>query len=364
MESKVELKTDLKTEDFNFDLPGELIAQYPCEKRGEDKLFVLDRKTCGFSHRLVGELPQIIESGSLLVFNNSKVRKARLYAHDAATGSETEFLLLKPLGNNSWQAIMKKSKKYKNGGLFIFPSGIEGHLSFDRGGLPVLRFCSGSGDIDDAYFDSYGHVPLPPYIKRGDEHSSMFDDGERYQNVYAEKTGSVAAATAGLHFTKEMLAALEIRGIETAFITLHIGMGTFLPVHAENLKDHVMHEEQYSIDAGAADKIEKAKQEGRKIIAVGTTTMRTLESAIKNGKLARGEGSTSIFIYGDYKFKAADALFTNFHTPKSTLLMLVSSFAGAYSNAEDGRKMIMHAYSAAMENGYRFFSYGDAMLII
>jgi S-adenosylmethionine:tRNA ribosyltransferase-isomerase len=205
--------------------------------------------------------------------------------------------------------------------------------------------------IDDAWLDQFGHVPLPPYIKRGD----IDEDSERYQTVYAAEHGSAAAPTAGLHWTVEMFDELARRGIETAFVTLHVGLGTFLPVRTEKIEDHLMHEEQYSITEETAAKIEAAKREGRTIVAVGTTSLRALESAWQAGHLLRGEHSTSIFIYGDYQFKLADALFTNFHTPESTLLMLVSAFAG--------RARVMDAYADAIASGYRFFSYGDAMFI-
>jgi S-adenosylmethionine:tRNA ribosyltransferase-isomerase len=238
----------------------------------------------------------------------------------------------------------------------LFPENVFGNLAVDGGGL-VLTF---DRPVDDGYLDRWGHVPLPPYIKRPDE---AIDAG-RYQTVYAEKTGSVAAPTAGLHFTPEILAALAERGIETAFITLHIGLGTFLPVRVEQVEDHTMHKEYFYVDEAAAARIEKARSEGRKIIAAGTTAARTLETIWDGSRIACREGFSRIFIYGGSRFRLVDGLFTNFHTPCSTLLMLVSCFAGQFSNPDAGRRLILDTYAEAVTCRYRFFSYGDAMLIL
>jgi S-adenosylmethionine:tRNA ribosyltransferase-isomerase len=297
---------------------------------------------------MAGELPDIIEPGSLLVFNNSKVRKARLYGISPETGAEVEFLLLKKLDERRWLSMVQRSRRRRPGSRYVFADGTEGEITETAEELRVLRF---DRPLDEAWFDRYGHIPLPPYIKREDTQT----DGERYQTVYADKPGSAAAPTAGLHFSGELMAALTSRGIETAFITLHVGLGTFLPVRTENLEDHRMHEEDFVIDEETARRIETAKAQRRKIIAVGTTSVRTLESAWTGEGLRRGAGSTAIFIYPGYVFKAVDALFTNFHTPESTLLMLVSAFAG--------REFILDSYKEAIDRGYRFFSYGDAMLI-
>jgi S-adenosylmethionine:tRNA ribosyltransferase-isomerase len=365
----------MKTSDFSFDLPENLIAQFPPEERGTSRLMVLDRQTRGRSHASVAGLADFLDKGSLLVFNNSRVRKARLLGASLQTGAGAEFLLLKRLGADTWQALAQRAKRRRAGSRYVFGgAGDEAEAEIvDPERLQNAARCgngcccaeaasggTGSGEyrilrfdrpIDDDWLDKHGHIPLPPYIKRGDTPA----DGDRYQTVYARTTGSAAAPTAGLHFTNEILSNLEQNGIETAFITLHVGLGTFLPVRAENIEDHTMHEEVYSIDEKTASAVEKAKREGRKVIAVGTTSVRTLESAWKDGHLARGENSTSIFIYPGYRFKAADGLFTNFHTPRSSLLMLVSAFAG--------RDFILESYQEAVRERYRFFSYGDAMLI-
>jgi S-adenosylmethionine:tRNA ribosyltransferase-isomerase len=309
---------------------------------------VLDRPAGILSHRMVEDLPEILEPGSLLVFNNSKVRKARLYGRSPETGAAVEFLLLKKLDDRRWLSMVQRSRRRRPGSRYIFPDGTEGEISAAEDELRIIRF---DRPLDEEWFDRWGHIPLPPYIKREDTPA----DGDRYQTVYAEKPGSAAAPTAGLHFTRELMAELTRRGMETAFITLHVGLGTFLPVRTENLEDHRMHEESFTIGEEAAGRIEAARAQNRKIIAVGTTSVRALESAWTGEGLRRGAGSTAIFIYPGYVFKAVDALFTNFHTPESTLLMLVSAFAG--------RECILESYQEAARRGYRFFSYGDAMLI-
>ncbi|MDR1586221.1 MAG: tRNA preQ1(34) S-adenosylmethionine ribosyltransferase-isomerase QueA [Treponema sp.] len=378
----------MKTSDFSFDLPPELIAQYPGEKRGMSRLMVLDRAGGGRGHRRVPELPEILRAGDLLVFNNSRVRKARIYGFSARTGAKFEFLLLNKLDDSAadaaaggpagaeaagrfWKVMARRGRGPGSRCVFRDGAGAEIASAEITGGDGEFRFLRFDRPIDDAWLDRYGHIPLPPYIKRKDAPA----DSERYQTVYASRTGSVAAPTAGLHFTKELLERLAAAGVESAFITLHVGLGTFLPVRSENIEDHKMHEEIFSIDEETAAKIEKAKALGRRVIAVGTTSVRTLESAWDGGRLRRGEGAASIFIYPGYRFKAADCLFTNFHTPRSTLLMLVSafaeagpSFAGAKDapggNARSGRELILESYAEAIREGYRFFSYGDAMLIV
>jgi S-adenosylmethionine:tRNA ribosyltransferase-isomerase len=402
----------MKTSDFFFELPDELIAQYPPEKRGQSRLMLLDRLTGKRSHYMVEDLPDILcgpefrskDGGApLLVFNNSKVRKARVVGTALHTGAKAEFLLVEQIGTreqgtgnreqgrrgstalsrvdricgsagaqenspvceiwregfspsggrSEWKVLVQRAKRKKPGGVYVF---------FDNNGAEIAKaeITTGEGEfrhlafdriIDDDWLDRYGHIPLPPYIKRQDSPS----DSERYQTVYASAYGSSAAPTAGLHFTNELLERVNSAGIESVFITLHVGLGTFLPVRSENVEDHVMHREHFSIDDNAAQKIESAKAVGRKVIAVGTTSVRTMESAWDDGKIKRGEGATSIFIYPGYTFNVADALFTNFHTPESTLLMLVSAFAG--------RELILESYAEAVARGYRFFSYGDAMLI-
>jgi S-adenosylmethionine:tRNA ribosyltransferase-isomerase len=342
----------MKTTDFSFELPPSLIAQFPPEERGQSRLMVLDRKTGARSHRWVRDLPDILQPGSLLVFNDSRVRKARLLGTPVSGVSDTaEFLLLKRIDERTWQTMTRRARRRRLGSRYRFPGNRDAEIvGADR----EYRLLCFDQAIDDEWLDRYGHVPLPPYIKRGDTR----EDDERYQTVYARQVGSSAAPTAGLHFTRELLDVLKQRGIETAFVTLHVGLGTFLPVRAGRIEDHVMHEELFSIDEETALRIERAKAEGRRIIAVGTTVVRTLESAWQggtNGRLLRGERATSIFIYPGYEFRVVDGVFTNFHTPESTLLMLVSAFAG--------REFVLDSYAEAIREGYCFFSYGDAMLI-
>jgi S-adenosylmethionine:tRNA ribosyltransferase-isomerase len=377
----------MKRSDYFFELPESLIAQHPPAERGRSRLMVLDPKTGNREHRMVTDLPLLLEKGTLLVFNNSKVRKARLLARAKETGAAAEFLLLdKQEGpgedGSVWKAMARRSKRRRPGSRYIFADGnadgsadgTEAGIVAAEGEFRILKF---DRPIDEAWLDRWGHVPLPPYIKREDTEK----DSERYQTVYASLTGSAAAPTAGLHFTRELLEELEQAGMETAFITLHVGLGTFLPVRAENIEDHVMHEESFFVDKETALKIEKAKQEKRPVLAVGTTSARTLESAWEpsgnGGRLRRGWGSTSIFIYPGYDFKAVDMLFTNFHTPESTLLMLAAAFVDAKASAftgtkagsfaqpgePSGREFILSCYQEAIQEGYRFFSYGDAMLI-
>jgi len=345
----------MKTSDFNFELRENLIAQYPTAERGQSKLMVMNRENGCLEHRMVRELPEILDKGTLMVFNNSRVRRARLFGISEA-GAKAEFLLLKKTDPLSWLVLSKRSKRQKPGKRYAFDGvGAELQGADDEGNM-LLRF---DHPIDDAWLDIHGHIPLPPYIRRRD----LEDDSTRYQTVYAREYGSVAAPTAGLHFTKALLSELANAGMETVFVTLHVGLGTFLPVRTENVEEHKMHEEAYSISEENACHIEKAKAEGRKVLAVGTTSLRTLESAWMEdhslpggGRLRRGEGSTSIFIYPGYSFMAVDCLFTNFHTPASTLLMLVSAFAG--------RDFVLESYKEAIKKGYRFFSYGDACLIL
>ena len=389
----------MKTSDYFFELPEDLIAKYPPPRRGDSRLMLLERGTGERRHLTVKDLPGIlsgpafrgINGGSpLLVFNNSRVRKARLKAHPMAAkggneiisssvyggpSGEAEFLLLQRLDSHTWQTLVNRSKKRRPGCRYRFEGGVEGEIikapvEPDDNGTRCIRF---NAPIDDDWLDIHGHIPLPPYIKRDDENS----DTERYQTIYADRMAgaafgpgaSAAAPTAGLHFTDSLFKAFDAEGVERVFITLHVGLGTFLPVRSEKIEDHVMHEELYSVSEDAAHRINQAKAADRKIIAVGTTAVRTLESACCGGSVKAGEGRTKIFIYPGYKFNAVDALFTNFHTPGSTLLMLVSAFAEAKSgsvvdvNAGAGRQLIMDSYAEAIRERYRFFSYGDAMLI-
>ncbi|MDR2103546.1 MAG: tRNA preQ1(34) S-adenosylmethionine ribosyltransferase-isomerase QueA [Treponema sp.] len=367
----------MKVTDFSFDLPEDLIAQYPPPERGTSRLMVLDRAAKTREHRRVRDLPALLEPGSLLVFNNSRVRKARIYGISPESGLRTEFLLLMRQDERTWKTMVRRTKRRRSGSRYIFDGGLEGEITGAEG---AFRFLSFDRPVGDDWLDRYGRIPLPPYIKREDTP----EDGERYQTVYAAPPSSggragtmglggadrsAAAPTAGLHFTRELLEDLQAAGMETAFITLHVGLGTFLPVRTENVEDHLMHGEFFSIDEKTALQVEKARAEKRKIVAVGTTSVRTLETAWEGGALRRGEGSTSIFIYPGYTFKAVDALFTNFHTPRSSLLMLVAAFAEtgsgfrAKSPPVSGREFILDSYAEAVREGYRFFSYGDAMLI-
>ena len=338
----------METTDFSFELPEELIAQFPAQRRGASRLLCLDRATGKREHRMVADLSGLLEPGTLMVFNDSKVRKARLFGTAAETGAEAEFLLLDRLGEGRWRVMAKRAKRRRIGSRYAFPEGVKGEIDGEDGEFRFLRF---DRDIDDAWLDRVGHIPLPPYIKREDASA----DADRYQTIYARAVGSAAAPTAGLHFTDELILALRDRGVETAFVTLHVGLGTFLPVREKRVEDHLMHEESFEVSAKTAEAVRRAKEEGRPVLAVGTTSVRTLESAWRDGRLASGTGRTSIYIYPGYRFKVVDRLFTNFHTPESTLLMLVSAFAG--------RQLILDSYAEAVRERYRFFSYGDAMYI-
>lgn len=350
----------MKLSDFYFDLPEELIAQKPSGIRGQDKLMFLNKGTGEVKHFEMKDLPDLIPPNALMIFNNSKVRRSRCYGIKEANekgqgGREQEFMFLLQLSPDLkvWHTMVKGAKKVKVGAKYKFTDGSIGEIIEHEGDAgSEFRTIKFDCPLDDDWFSRNGHIPLPPYIKREDDDT----DSERYQNVYAKETGSSACPTAGLHFTEEMFKKLDEKGIERAFVTLHVGLGTFLPVRVENIEDHKMHDEIYTIPDDVAEKINQAKKEGRPILAVGTTSVRTLESASdENGFVKAGSSSTHIFMYPGYKFKCVDKMFTNFHTPESTLIMLVSAFAG--------RENILNAYKKAVENKYRFFSYGDCMLI-
>ena len=345
----------MKLSDFNFDLPPELIAQKPSGERGEDRLMLLGRKDGHIVHHVMQDLPDLIESGTLMIFNNSKVRRSRCYGIKTSSGREQEFLFLHQLNpeGDTWNTMVRGAKKVKVGGVYKFPDGSEGTiLENPEDAGTEFRTIKFSFRITEDWFLKNGHIPLPPYIRREDTEI----DSERYQTVYAKEVGSAACPTAGLHFTEDMISRLKAKNIDLEWITLHVGLGTFLPVRAENIEDHKMHEEVYTVPYDVAEKINRAKKEGRPVLAVGTTSVRTLESAVdENGLVRGGSGSTHIFMYPGFKFKVVDQMFTNFHTPESTLLMLVSAFSS--------RENILNAYKVAVEEKYRFFSYGDAMLI-
>ena len=349
----------MKTSDFYFDLPEELIAQKPCTERGNDRLMLLGRESGAVEHHVMADLPSLIDDGTLMVFNNSRVRRSRCYGirilDGGQDGREQEFMFLNQTGpeGDSWNTMVKGAKKVKPGACYRFPDGSEGEILEDAGNagteFRTIRF---PFRLTEDWFEWNGHIPLPPYIRREDSDI----DSERYQTVYAKETGSAACPTAGLHFTEEMLSLLRAKGVELEWLTLHVGLGTFLPVRVDDIEEHKMHEEVYTVPYDVADRINKARADGRKILAVGTTSVRTLESASdENGMVRGGTGRTSIFMYPGYRFKVVDQMFTNFHTPESTLIMLVSAFAG--------RENILGAYKAAVQERYRFFSYGDAMLI-
>ncbi len=344
----------MKLSDFDFNLPQELIAQKPSGLRGEDRLMLLNRKSGEVQHLQMRDLPDLVAPGTVMVFNNSKVRRSRCYGIKTTSGREQEFMFLNPMKtNDTWNTMVKGAKKVKNGNIYKFADGSEGVIQENKNDEGTeFRTIKFPFEIDEAWFERNGHIPLPPYIRREDDDT----DSERYQTIYAKETGSAACPTAGLHFTEEILGRLKEKQIELEWLTLHVGLGTFLPVRSENIEEHKMHEEVYSVPYETAAKINEAKSQGRPILAVGTTSVRTLESACdENGIVKGGPGSTHIFMYPGYKFKVVDQMFTNFHTPESTLIMLVSAFAG--------REHILNAYEKAVEQKYHFFSYGDCMLI-
>ena len=340
----------MQKSDFYFDLPEELIAQDPLEDRSSSRLLVLDKETGETSHHIFKEVINYLNPGDCLVLNNTKVIPARLIGHKEDTGAAIEVLLLKRKENDIWETLVKQGKKCKPGTKIVFGEGLlhATVLETVEDGNRLIRF-SYEG-IFEEILDRLGEMPLPPYI------THKLQDKNRYQTVYAKYEGSAAAPTAGLHFTKELLQQIEEKGIDIAYVTLHVGLGTFRPVKVDNILEHHMHSEFYQVTKEAADKINKAKKEGHRVICVGTTSCRTVESAAdENGMVKEGCDNTEIFIYPGYKFKVLDALITNFHLPESTLVMLVSALAG--------REHILNAYEEAIREKYRFFSFGDAMLI-
>ncbi len=339
----------VKLSDFDYDLPQELIAQTPIEKRDTSRLMLLDKNTGDIRHKHFRDIIKELNKGDVLVLNNTKVIPARLIGLKEETGAVIELLLLKDLGSNSWECLARPAKRLKVGTVVTFSSKLKAEViaKKEEGIVWVKLLYEG---ILMEILDELGSMPLPPYI-----HEKLADK-DRYQTVYAQVLGSAAAPTAGLHFTEDLLRELEEKGIELLFITLHVGLGTFRPVEEENILDHHMHSEYYHMDAEVASKLNLAKKEGRKIYAVGTTSVRTLETIMyKYHEFRECTGNTDIFIYPGFKFKAIDGLITNFHLPKSTLLMLVSALAS--------RDIILNAYKEAVKEKYRFFSFGDAMFI-
>lgn len=339
----------MKTSDFFYDLPQELIAQTPIEPRNMSRLMVLSKETGEISRNHFCDLPKFLKKGDCLVLNDTRVLPARLYGTREDTGAIVEFVLLRQRGNMLWECLAGPGKKAKTGTSFRFSEELSAKVTEVKEDGDRMLLFSCDGDFYTA-LDKVGQMPLPPYIKK------KLDDRERYQTVYSREAGSAAAPTAGLHFTKEMLADIERSGIKIAYVTLHVGLGTFRPVKAEEITDHKMHSEYYYITEEAAETINQTKREGGRVICVGTTSCRTLEScAAKYGEIKPCSEDTDIFIYPGFKFRCMDGLITNFHLPESTLIMLVSAFAG-YENT-------MNAYKIAVKEKYRFFSFGDAMFI-
>ena len=341
----------MKTSDFYFHLPQEQIAQDPLEDRSSSRLLVLDKETGEYEHRVFRDIVDYLHPGDCLVLNNTKVIPARLFGEKEGTGAHIEILLLKRRENDIWETLVKPGRKAKPGTKISFGGGLLTGEVLDvvEEGNRLIRF-SYEG-IFEEILDQLGQMPLPPYI------THQLKDKNRYQTVYAKYDGSAAAPTAGLHFTPELLKQVKEMGVEIAEVTLHVGLGTFRPVKVENVLEHHMHSEFYMIDEEAAEKINRTRENGGRVICVGTTSCRTIESAAdENGRLKASSGWTDIFIYPGYRFQVLDCLITNFHLPESTLLMLVSALAG--------REHILAAYEEAVKQGYRFFSFGDAMLIV
>ena len=340
-----------KTSDYYYDLPQELIAQTPLERRDSSRLMVLNKKTGAISHHVFTDIIDYLNPGDVLAVNNSRVMPSRLIGKKEGTDGAIEFLLLKQLGNDEWETMVRPGKRAKIGARFVFGDGLlhAEVLEILEGGNRRVKF-EYEGNNIFAVLEEVGRMPLPPYI------TEQLEDGERYQTVYNKVLGSAAAPTAGLHFTKELLQKIQEKGVKIAYLTLHVGLGTFRPVKVDDVTQHHMHSEHYWVSQEAADLINEAKRTGHRVIAVGTTSCRTLESAYIPGKgLRECSDNTDIFIYPGYQWKCIDALITNFHLPESTLIMLVAAFAG-YDH-------IMNAYHEAVKERYRFFSFGDAMFI-
>lgn len=340
----------MKTSDFYYDLPQELIAQTPIEPRDASRLMVLNKETGAIEHRIFRDLAEYLTDKDCLILNNTRVIPARIYGTKMETGAYVEFLLLTQKENDVWECLCKPGKRAKIGTKFDFGDGkLQGEvIDVQEDGNRIVRFTC-DGNIF-AVLDEIGQMPLPPYIKE------KLENKERYQTVYSKELGSAAAPTAGLHFTPEMLEKIKAMGVKIGYVTLHVGLGTFRPVKVDDVTKHKMHTEHYHMPPETAELINETKKNGGRVIAVGTTSCRTIESvAAKNGCICQDDDNTSIFIYPGFEFKCMDALITNFHLPESTLIMLVSAFAG-FDN-------IMNAYNTAVKEKYRFFSFGDAMFI-
>ncbi|WP_446897538.1 tRNA preQ1(34) S-adenosylmethionine ribosyltransferase-isomerase QueA [Clostridium sp. LBM24168] len=340
----------MKITDFDFYLPQELIAQHPLKQRDEARLMVLDKENGEVEHKLFKNIIDYLDPGDCLVLNDTRVLPARLIGMKKDTGGKMEVLLLKRIDDDIWETLVKPGRRARVGSRFDFGNGeLKAEiLEIREDGNRIVKF--EYKGIFEEVLDRLGQMPLPPYIKE------KLEDKEMYQTVYSKEEGSAAAPTAGLHFTKDLLRRIEKKGVKIAFLTLHVGLGTFRPVKVENIEDHNMHSEYYCMTKDTADKINNARQNGHNIVAVGTTSCRTLETiGDENGKVREQSGWTDIFIYPGYKYKVVDKLITNFHLPESTLIMLVSALCG--------RKRILDAYKIAVDEKYRFFSFGDAMFI-
>lgn len=336
--------------EFDYNLPEECIAQTPLEKRDNSKLLVLDKLNGEIEHKHFFDIVDLLNKGDLLILNNSKVIPARIFGNREGTGGVIETLLLKDLGNNEWETLVKPGRKAMVGQRIVYSDLMVGTVTrILEDGKRKIKFEYSGSNIYEV-LDKIGNMPLPPYIKE------KLNDKDRYQTVYAKDIGSAAAPTAGLHFTNELLEKIKQKGVIIKYVTLHVGLGTFRPVSVDDVSKHIMHSESFYVPDDTALEIKKAKDEGRRVICVGTTSVRTVESAFDyQGNLVKQSGDTSIFIYPGYKFKVPEAIITNFHLPKSTLVMLVSAFAK--------KEYILNAYNNAIQNDYRFFSFGDAMFI-
>lgn len=340
----------MEVKDFYFDLPEEYIAQHPIENRDHSRLMVLDKKTGEIQHKIFKDILQYLNEGDCLVLNDTKVIPARLIGHKEETMGKMEFLLLKRTDKNTWETLVKPGKRAKIGSKFVFGNGeLKAEVKgIGEEGSRIVEFQYEG--IFEEVLDRLGEMPLPPYI------TEKLEEKDRYQTVYSRELGSAAAPTAGLHFTQELLEEIKAKGVNIAFVTLHVGLGTFRPVKVDTIEDHHMHSEFYMMSKETADVINNTKENGKNVIAVGTTSCRTIESiADEEGKVRECSGWTDIFIYPGYKFRVLDKIITNFHLPESTLIMLVSALAG--------RDNVMNAYRIAVEEKYRFFSFGDAMFI-
>jgi S-adenosylmethionine:tRNA ribosyltransferase-isomerase len=353
----------MRTSDFDFDLPEELIAQRALDARDESRLLVLDRSTCGIAHRRFKDFGDYLRQDDVLVLNNSRVIRARLHGRNARSTGKFELLLVEEVATNEWWALMKPGKRARVGTEVVLTDHAGGRtrivahiMEANEEGHRRLQFAGTRNLLDE--LEHLGEVPLPPYI----HHAADKSDVSRYQTVFARPPGSVAAPTAGLHFTPTTLIELRARGVQVCEVTLHVGLGTFAPVKTDRIETHVMHEERYEIAPEVADTLNDARIRGRRIVAVGTTALRTLESAVTPAGIQAGPGRTRLFAYPPFKFRVVDALLTNFHLPRSTLLMLISAFATPGESR--GRELILDAYREAVRERYRFFSYGDAMLIV